>query len=51
MTQQEAKSWDRMCLRKKRLTDWQCAQVVNRAKKGGTTLRYYYCPHCDGYHI
>ena len=43
--------WVGECLRKKRLNDNIADEVIARAKKEGTALYKYHCPHCDGWHI
>ena len=45
------KTWVGECLRKKRLSSGVADKVIERAKKEGTELYKYHCPHCDGWHI
>lgn len=39
------------CLRKKKLTEKQANQVIDRAGKDGTRLYKYHCPHCQRWHV
>lgn len=42
------KEWERTCLRKKKLQEWQANDIIKRAE---IPLRKYKCPHCDHWHI
>lgn len=39
------------CLRKKKLSENYAVNVINRAKKEGSTLFKYYCNHCQHWHV
>lgn len=48
---QRIRDWVGECLRKKKLRkDW-AENIIQRAKKEGTDLYSYYCPHCTKYHV
>jgi hypothetical protein len=51
LSNKEIDTWVKMCLSKKKLNEYYCDLVVKQAKKQGKKLRYYFCPHCSGYHI
>lgn len=52
MRKNRVESWNRSCLRKKRMSEKIANKVIDRAiKETGTKLRKYYCIHCLGWHV
>lgn len=47
----DIKRWHGECIRKKKLTEKQANQVIDRAGKEGTKLYKYSCNHCFQWHI
>ena len=47
----EVDVWVKSCLRKKKMLENHADKVITRAKKEGTTLYKYSCPHCFHWHV
>ena len=43
--------WVKTCLHKKKLREAWADSIIMRAKKEGTYMRKYHCPHCFGWHV
>jgi len=42
------KEWAKTCLSKKKISDAAARKIQKKSK---TKLRYYFCPHCGGFHL